>query len=31
MSEVQLRAAEILGVNRITLKKRMDQLGIEKA
>jgi two-component system nitrogen regulation response regulator GlnG len=27
----QLRAAELLGINRITLKKRMDQLGIEKA
>ncbi|MBA3709343.1 MAG: sigma-54-dependent Fis family transcriptional regulator [Planctomycetes bacterium] len=27
----QLRAAEILGINRITLKKRMDQLGIGKA
>jgi two-component system nitrogen regulation response regulator GlnG len=26
----QLRAAELLGINRITLKKRMDQLGIEK-
>ncbi len=26
----QLKAAEILGINRITLKKRMDQLGIEK-
>ncbi len=26
----QLRAAEILGINRITLKKRMDQLGIGK-
>lgn len=24
----QLRAAELLGINRITLKKRMDQLGI---
>jgi two-component system nitrogen regulation response regulator GlnG len=27
----QLRAAEMLGINRITLKKRMDQLGITKA
>jgi two-component system nitrogen regulation response regulator GlnG len=27
----QLRTAEILGINRITLKKRMDQLGIERA
>jgi two-component system nitrogen regulation response regulator GlnG len=26
----QLRAAELLGINRITLKKRMDQLGIER-
>ena len=26
----QLRAAEVLGINRITLKKRMDQLGITK-
>lgn len=26
----QLRAAELLGINRITLKKRMDQLGIGK-
>ena len=26
----QLRAAELLGINRITLKKRMDQLGITK-
>ena len=26
----QLRAAELLGLNRITLKKRMDQLGIDK-
>jgi two-component system nitrogen regulation response regulator GlnG len=26
----QLRAAEILGINRITLKKRMDELGINK-
>jgi len=26
----QLRAAEILGINRITLKKRMDELGISK-
>jgi two-component system, NtrC family, nitrogen regulation response regulator GlnG len=26
----QLRAAEILGINRITLKKRMDELGITK-
>jgi len=26
----QLRAAELLGMNRITLKKRMDQLGITK-
>ena len=26
----QLRAAEVLGINRITLKKRMDQLGIAK-
>ncbi len=26
----QLRAAELLGINRITLKKRMDQLGISK-
>jgi two-component system nitrogen regulation response regulator GlnG len=26
----QLRAAEILGINRITLKKRMDELGIGK-
>ncbi len=26
----QLRAAEALGINRITLKKRMDQLGIKK-
>jgi two-component system nitrogen regulation response regulator GlnG len=24
----QLRAAELLGINRITLKKRMDQLGV---
>jgi len=24
----QLRAAELLGINRITLKKRMDELGI---
>jgi two-component system nitrogen regulation response regulator GlnG len=27
----QLRAAELLGINRITLKKRMDELGITKA
>jgi len=27
----QLRAAELLGINRITLKKRMDELGISKA
>jgi two-component system nitrogen regulation response regulator GlnG len=27
----QLRAAELLGINRITLKKRMDQLGITKS
>ena len=27
----QLRTAEILGINRITLKKRMDQLHIERA
>ena len=27
----QLRAAELLGINRITLKKRMDQLGIGKS
>jgi nitrogen regulation protein NR(I) len=27
----QLRAAELLGINRITLKKRMDQLGVRKA
>jgi len=27
----QLRAAELLGINRITLKKRMDQLGIGRA
>ncbi len=26
----QLRAAELLGINRITLKKRMDELGIGK-
>jgi two-component system, NtrC family, nitrogen regulation response regulator GlnG len=26
----QLRAAELLGINRITLKKRMDELGISK-
>ncbi len=26
----QLRAAELLGINRITLKKRMDQLGVER-
>ena len=26
----QLRAAELLGINRITLKKRMDELGITK-
>ncbi len=26
----QLRAAEILGINRITLKKRMDELGINR-
>ena len=26
----QLRAAELLGINRITLKKRMDELGIAK-
>jgi two-component system nitrogen regulation response regulator GlnG len=26
----QLRAAELLGINRITLKKRMDQLGITR-
>ena len=26
----QLRAAELLGINRITLKKRMDQLGVTK-
>jgi len=26
----QLRAAELLGINRITLKKRMDELGINK-
>jgi two-component system nitrogen regulation response regulator GlnG len=27
----QLRAAELLGINRITLKKRMDELGVTKA
>ena len=27
----QLRTAEMLGINRITLKKRMDQLGIGRA
>ncbi len=27
----QLRAADILGINRITLKKRMDELGIGKS
>ena len=26
----QLRAAEVVGINRITLKKRMDELGIGK-
>jgi two-component system, NtrC family, nitrogen regulation response regulator GlnG len=26
----QLRAAELLGINRITLKKRMDELGINR-
>lgn len=26
----QLRAAELLGINRMTLKKRMDELGIRK-
>lgn len=26
----QLRAAELLGINRITLKKRMDQLGVQR-
>ncbi len=26
----QLRAAELLGINRITLKKRMDEIGISK-